>query len=61
MVMRVGELRDESGRLTHMMCCLCFHFTPIEDLYRCEHGNRWDSCTPCTEEHPLKCYCQEER
>lgn len=60
MVIRVGELRDEFGTLTHMMCCLCFEFIPLEDLYRCEHEARWDSCKPCTAENPLPYCCTPE-
>jgi hypothetical protein len=59
-IVRVSELRDENDVLTHKMCCLCFDFIPVEDLFICEHESRWDQCKPCAAENPMKCYCKED-
>lgn len=31
----------------HKMCCLCFEFIPIDDLYVDREGQKWDTCKPC--------------
>lgn len=49
MIHRLSEVRDTTGQLTHKMCCICFEFVPVEDLWRDEGGQRWDMCVPCGE------------
>jgi hypothetical protein len=45
MIHRLSEYRDESGHLTHKMCCVCFTMTPVEDLWVDDSGQRWDLCS----------------
>lgn len=33
MIHRLSEVRDEAGNLTHKMCCLCFDYIVVEDLW----------------------------
>lgn len=58
-IVRVSEIRDETGALTHKMCCLCLDFVPVADLWVCKHGHKWDSCKPCA---PFlgNCLCKKE-
>ena len=49
MVTRISERRDAEGKLTHIMCCLCFEYTPLDGLYVDSGGLRWNICTPCAE------------
>lgn len=59
-VIRVSEVRNEEGVLTHKMCCLCMNFIAVEDLWVCKHGEKWDSCYPCA---PFlgRCNCEEDK
>jgi len=47
MVHRLSEIRDEAGNLTHRMCCICFEYVPVDNLWRDENGQRWDMCQDC--------------
>ena len=44
MIVRLTEIRDEGGNLTHMMCAYCFRFVPVEDLWVDGSGQKWDHC-----------------
>lgn len=41
------RLVDGEGNPTHMMCCICFEYIPLEDLWTDESGQRWDVCKSC--------------
>lgn len=49
MIHRLSEVRNEAGELTHKMCCLCFEFIPVDELYVDGDGTRWDMCRTCGE------------
>lgn len=31
----------------HKMCCICFEYIPVEDLFVDPSGQKWDLCNPC--------------
>lgn len=47
MVARLTELRDDGGDLTHMMCCICFEYTKVDELWVDDEGQTWDMCKGC--------------
>lgn len=44
---RLSEVRDEHGELIRKMCCLCFDFVPVDELFVDNAGDRWDMCRTC--------------
>lgn len=44
-VVRLTEVRDTQGKLTHQMCCVCFSYTLLADLWRDAEGEPWDLCS----------------
>jgi hypothetical protein len=44
-IRRLDEIRDETGQLTHKMCCICFEMVPLRDLWRDVEGQQWDLCS----------------
>jgi hypothetical protein len=44
-VVRLSEVRDDQGNLTHKMCCICFEMTSVEDLWVDPMGVKWDICS----------------
>lgn len=53
MIVKLTEMRDSDGALTHRMCVFCFKMIPVKELYTDTDGNKWDSCgqdeTDCSE------------
>lgn len=45
-VTRLDEVVQD-GVLTHKMCCVCFEYIPVGELWQDENGQRWDVCRPC--------------
>jgi hypothetical protein len=43
----MGRVYDGEGRLTHILCCVCFEFTRVQDLYVDDAGEKWDVCHGC--------------
>ena len=41
---RLTEVRDIDGTLTHKMCTFCFRMLPVAELWVDEQGQKWDSC-----------------
>lgn len=40
-------LVDKEEKQTHQLCCICFEYIPVEDLYKDEQGQKWDVCQKC--------------
>jgi hypothetical protein len=35
------------------MCCICFRYFNVEDLFIDDDGDKWDMCVPCGIEETL--------
>ena len=45
----LSKLADDENKITHYMCCICFEYTAIADLFVDFEGHKWDMCIDCGE------------
>lgn len=53
----IGEAEEQ--KLTHRMCCICFEYIPVDELYVDDDGQKWDVCQKCELHEQLRAKEQE--
>ena len=41
------KLVNSHHEQTHQLCCICFDYILVEDLWVDEDGTKWDICQKC--------------
>jgi hypothetical protein len=40
----LSRILNDTGQVTHIMCCICFNVTPVSEVFVDHEGQKWDLC-----------------
>lgn len=43
----IKKLVNDKHEQTHQLCCCCFEYIPVTELWVDEDGTKWDVCQDC--------------